>query len=88
MERERREREARELDERTKFKRAAAKDTMAFWNAVLAAGWPRSSIRASERRSDRVPLASRRLPGLPAARRNRLAHDRHSPERRDRIWRG
>jgi len=39
MERERREREARELDERTKFKRAAAKDTMAFWNAVLAAGW-------------------------------------------------
>ena len=36
---ERREREARELSERTRLKRAAAKHIMAVWNAALAAGW-------------------------------------------------
>jgi hypothetical protein len=39
MERERREREARELSERSRLKRAAARHTMAFWNVALAAGW-------------------------------------------------
>ena len=39
MERERREREAHELSERTRLKRAAAKHVMAFWNTALAAGW-------------------------------------------------
>jgi hypothetical protein len=39
MERDRREREARELSEHTRLKRAAAKHAMALWNAALAAGW-------------------------------------------------
>jgi len=39
MERERREREAHELSERTRLKRAAAKHVMGLWNAALAAGW-------------------------------------------------
>jgi hypothetical protein len=39
MERQRRERGAQELVERTRLKRAAAKHTMALWNAALAAGW-------------------------------------------------
>ena len=39
MEPERREREALEQSERTRLKRAAAKHSMALWNAALAAGW-------------------------------------------------
>ena len=39
MEWERREREAREIDERTRLKRATAKHIMALWNAALAASW-------------------------------------------------
>ena len=39
MEMERRAREARELREQTRLKRAAAKHVMALWNAALAAGW-------------------------------------------------
>jgi hypothetical protein len=39
MERERREREAHGLSERTRLKRATAKHTMALWNVALAAGW-------------------------------------------------
>jgi hypothetical protein len=38
MERERRERKARELSERTRLKRATARHTMALWNTALA-GW-------------------------------------------------
>ena len=39
MEHERREREAHELSERTRLKRATAKRVMALWNAALAVGW-------------------------------------------------
>jgi hypothetical protein len=39
MERERRERQANELAERTRLKRVAAKHVMGLWNAALAAGW-------------------------------------------------
>lgn len=39
LERERRDREAQELVERTRLKRATAKHIMALWNTALAAGW-------------------------------------------------
>ena len=39
MERARRERQAREQNERTRLKRATAKHVMAIWNVALAAGW-------------------------------------------------
>src|SRR5438105_2393280 len=52
MERERREREAQELSERTKLKRATARHIMALWNMALAAGW---RIRP---RLQRLPVAA------------------------------
>jgi hypothetical protein len=39
MERQRRAREAEDLSERTRLKRAAAEHSMGLWNTALAAGW-------------------------------------------------
>ena len=82
MERERREREAHEQSERTRLKRAAAKHVMGFWNAALAAGW-RTIFYPIGRHCarHRLPLAPRRLSSVPADGRDRLAQDRHPPQR-------